>query len=390
MNKYKLGFSIALTILCSLLTAFPHIYAQAPVSATQNSMGGIYSGGAYIWSNNPLNAWTNPAKLGFYRGISNGYFYNDHDEFELYRKRNASMMAVGWNGIGVLLPTMNTAGKFGYTIDYGEWTFHNYYDDEEYGKGTCYQTIQQYGLGINVMELFRDGDPWSAINNRFLDFSLGLTVSHYRTNADYDFDYEEEDHYYGLSRDISEYFYNGGLIAKISTFALSDLPYRLDVSLGASWLNMTEVDGIWWDSPFLDDDKQMFTNGLIYSGSAYGAILPFKRPYSFFGHTIHELFSMAYTYDYFDYEFDGHDDDMQSWGMEYGLLNTFYVRHGQNNFNPVSWYSVGEGVGFGLKLRYHDLVEYEWNYAETDYSTTKDYCWDMMMNVNLWKIITGE
>ncbi len=387
MKMNKLGISIAMTILCSILMAFPHTIAQAPVSATQSSMGFMYSGGAYIWSNNPLNAWTNPAKLGFQQGISNGYFFDDYDTFSKVKK-DASMMAIGWNGIGILLPTVNTSGKFGHTIDYGEWSFNNYSDGTYLGTGNCYHTIQQYALGVNFMELMRDGDPWDKINRGMFDLSLGVAVTHYLTNATYNFDPEEEGYTSSTSNDVDEYFYNAGMIAKFSTFANSDLPYRLDFSLGTTWLNITEVDAFIWDYEYIDDDdKKMFSNGLLYSGSAYGAILPFNKPYSFFDHTINELLSVAYTYDYFDNEFGSHDNDVQSWGLEYGLLNTFYIRHGQYNFNPVKWGYTNDCFGLGLKLRYRDLIEYEWNYAETEYLTDMSRCWDMMLNVNLMKII---
>ncbi|HHE38844.1 MAG TPA: hypothetical protein ENL20_09770, partial [Candidatus Cloacimonetes bacterium] len=43
-------------------------------SATDVAFGN-YSGCANIWNQNPLDVWSNPAKLGYFTGFSFGYSY---------------------------------------------------------------------------------------------------------------------------------------------------------------------------------------------------------------------------------------------------------------------------------------------------------------------------
>ncbi len=47
-------------------------FTQINPSAT-NVAFGIQSGTAYIWGNNPLNSWSNPALLAYNQGLSWGW-----------------------------------------------------------------------------------------------------------------------------------------------------------------------------------------------------------------------------------------------------------------------------------------------------------------------------
>ncbi len=71
-------------------------------------------------------------------------------------------------------------------------------------------------------------------------------------------------------------------------------------------------------------------------------------------------------------------------------MNIFFVRFGESSHlsqskTPRDKFST---FGVGVNLQYEDLVQYEWNYAEYNPGYSKVRNWDMMLHVNIWKLMT--
>jgi len=112
-------------------------FTQINPSAT-NVAFGIQSGTAYIWGNNPLNSWSNPALLAYNQGLSWGWSRDPWFEDVIKGMYiNSSYLSYVNQDFGILIPMINANGKFGTTIDYGEqeaydpngnnfYTFHSH------------------------------------------------------------------------------------------------------------------------------------------------------------------------------------------------------------------------------------------------------------------------
>ena len=118
-NKANLAKTIIVLLLLIFISSssyalseFTCVFTLINPSAT-NVAFGLNSGTANIWDRNPLGVWSNPAKLGYYKGFAYG---NSHDPwFDNVIKgiyHNSSYLTFGWNGIGILLPLINNSNKF--------------------------------------------------------------------------------------------------------------------------------------------------------------------------------------------------------------------------------------------------------------------------------------
>ena len=126
----KLSVLLSLLILLLVVTKvqgiknYTSIFTMITQSSTDNALGEI--GTANIYNLSPLGVWSNPAKLGYHKGVSFGYsIISWFDEIKVspYTYLNASymsFMSFGWNGIGIMVPLINGADELGYTLEYDE------------------------------------------------------------------------------------------------------------------------------------------------------------------------------------------------------------------------------------------------------------------------------
>ena len=138
--KFKLFLLVIVLVFTGHLTAgseFTGIFTIINPSATTIAFGN-QSGTAYIWGNNPLNSWSNPALLAYNDGLSWGW---SHDQWfesvisDMYF--NSSYLSYANQNYSILVPMLNASGKLGTTFDYGKQeaydvhgnlidTFHSY------------------------------------------------------------------------------------------------------------------------------------------------------------------------------------------------------------------------------------------------------------------------
>ena len=363
------------SVFVLLLTAgglfgdYPAYDLNNPVSSTQIAMGGEHACGAYIWSRNPMNAWQNPAVLGYQNGFSLGYFMNDGADF---CDESASAVAFGWNGIGILLPSINASGKFGHTWDYGDFTL---WSEEEgrVGKSEVYDTCQQYAIGVNLIELLDAENVFAMPHRRMFDLSLGLSALQYNmdVNHHYNSGYTGEK---SQATGVCKNMLNAGVIARFSPFAGGDKPVFLDFTLGGKWENIGKENDVCY--------------GALYSNAIrFGLNNKFLKN-SALKNFVESLVSLTLTNDYYLFEVPN-DEDLFINAYEFGLFDTFFIRRG-SYYEVLHTDEKKSANGFGLKFHYRDWVYCEWNWAESDFGWVYEYdCWDMMVNVNLWKIVFG-
>ena len=143
-------------------------------SVPSAGMGGATA--AAFWTD--LNEWSNPALLGYQRGIRYSYSrfqlvpgLADNVHFTAHR------LAIGTGGVGISIVGKPVEGLGGMELDYGT-TFA--LDDE--GNITtfhAFEEVRQFGIGVNVLELLENiaGPGGSEVSrlSRHLDVSLGHT-----------------------------------------------------------------------------------------------------------------------------------------------------------------------------------------------------------------------
>lgn len=120
MKNYILIIVIVLIMVMGTLNAntdFVGTFTIKNPSSTIISLG-YESGAAYIWNNNPLNSWSNPALLAYCKGlswVSSGelYYSMDHKNPDMY----SSYISYANDYFTFLVPMVNASYKFGTTFN---------------------------------------------------------------------------------------------------------------------------------------------------------------------------------------------------------------------------------------------------------------------------------
>ncbi len=332
------------------------------VSASTMGRGSYIAGGAHVWSQNPLEYWDNPAKLGYARGMA--YGNNVHDQKDFYHRR-AACISLGWRGIGILLPTLNDYGRFGHSFDYSNDFIH---EDE-------YERSEHYGIGVNLFEAFIGN---SSRRNRFVpEISFGMTWQRFM------YDWGE----YAKSQEQSTV--NLGLLALVKPVNIQD--FSLEIAAGLNWYNIGKETIEYEHAMFDFTVEEQLMYGLKYSFAAKGTYCPEWMLDSIGRGLFNELVSVAITADYMDYGFSNNDQDYYSEGIELCVLDCLYYRLGNmealgEDEDDSNWPTYG----FGVKLDYRDYVELQWNWAENETGIWIINSYDLMLRVNIMKLITGR
>ncbi len=159
------------------------IFNEINPSATNTALGKI-GGGANIWNQNPLDVWSNPAKLGYFKGVSVGYLHNSwYGEVfdDIYF--NSSYLTVGWKGLGLMIPMINNQLKFGTSFEYGSQDMFD--ENANYlGSINSWESSSGFALGINLYEFygaFNSNETFSQLQ-AYSDFSIGYNYNFIRSN----------------------------------------------------------------------------------------------------------------------------------------------------------------------------------------------------------------
>ncbi len=354
-NKANLAKTIIVLLLLIFISSssyalseFTCIFTLINPSAT-NVAFGLESGTANIWDRNPLGVWSNPAKLGYYKGFAYG---NSHDPwFDNVIKgiyHNSSYLTFGWNGIGILLPFVNYSNKLGTTLDYGKIaTF------DQHGNLVIfnfYETCSQVAFGINCIEFADNFFKFNPkINNlqKYFEISLGYSLDYIK--ADLGFEKGEK-----FSQNI-------GAILKVAPQHIDNENIRIDITSGINIVNIFKSDMTFkYDNG--DKEKQPLPYGNrtgIAGKLSFINIKGLADEYPLLFDISKYLFSIYASYDNAKY-----GDNPSTWGkgIEFTLLDIFSWRFGE--YNDIDGHMVGDCHGYGINLNYKDVVSFQYNYVE--------------------------
>ncbi|MCF7815338.1 MAG: hypothetical protein K9N09_12195 [Candidatus Cloacimonetes bacterium] len=348
----------------SSINEFACIYTLINTSAKGVAFGNK-SGAADIWDTSPLGVWSNPAKLGYHKGLAYGYSdtpWLKNVFSDIYIK--SKYVSIGWNGLGILLPISNDRDRLGTFMSYGEQT-------------------QTDSLG-NVIGTFEswDADTKFAIGMNSLEFVFNLLKSDLLNKinkfGELSFGYSYDDLYSKLgpmgtgSFEPMEYsigessFSSYGFIGRISPFnetnALGGF-CTLDV-VGSinninpakskiTYINVSQADYLPWGIRTAVSGKIVISKKLIPDFKIHPIIDFFST----------NLISFYYSYD--DQQIGKESpDNPGEWGKGYEIIffDLFSLRKGY--YSDITGEVKGDTSGYGFNLRFNDIIQFQYNYAE--------------------------
>lgn len=373
------------------ISNFAGIFTLLNPSSTDVTFGRD-SGTANIWNTSPLGTWSNPAKLGYHNNFAFGYsrdpyLENIFDDIVI----TSSYLSYGWNGLGILLPTLSTKKRFGTVMSYGKQEVtdtQGNHVDTYYPYDAC----SRIAVGINSIEFlnnFIESDHLQKIQS-YGDISIGFNIDFIHSMLGVE---ESGDLPRGL-KEADSYSTGIGFISRFSPFNDNNLLlnyFKTDITLGIYFLNpgKTEIE--------YDDDTDPLPYGTrsAFSGkfSIDLSILPDLYEEMLLNLT-DDLFSVYYSQDKVQYGEKEEYFNPGTWGegIEYTFLNIFSIRKGYY----IDRVSEEEGSieGYGLNLDYKGLVQLQYNKAvfdlsyfageqeQTDYLLRFDF-------IKLYKLIKG-
>jgi len=371
--KYRLLLLIILLVSAGYLTAGSHftgVFTEINPSATTIAFGN-QAGTAYIWGNNPLNSWSNPALLAYNNGLSWGWSRDPWFEkvvSGLYI--NSSYISFANQDYGILIPMINASGKFGTTCDYGD---QKVYDSWGHLLGTynSYETCSRFAI---AKKLFHLNLLHNTGNSDSFTLSGGYDFRYITSNLQLFFADS-------LDRDIIHGTMHGlGLLGHFihhQRFPSPGSSLTFEVTSGYYQMNIfkNEIPYESGDEPLPYGNRFGLTGKISYH---FGNSI--SLPLSF----LQENISFCYVYD--TQKFGDWENEWGS-GYEFGFFNTLFLRWGE--FHDVQGHIEGSTSGIGVKFNINNLVYFEYNYAsfpggELQATQRKE---DLMISVDLMKVL---
>jgi len=372
--KYKLFLLVILLILTAHNDADAEDYVGLFTTfnpSAETIAFGNQSGTAYIWGNNPLNSWSNPALLAYNNGLSWGWSRDPWLEdivSSIYL--NSSYLSYANNDLGILLPIINASAKFGTTIDYGE---EKAYDAQGYLVDTfhSYETCSRFAV---AKKLFHLNFLHNSGNSDLFTLSGGYDFRYITSNlplfvAD------------SLDRDIVHGTMHGigflGHFTHDHWINNSKSLLKIELASGIYLMNLfkNEMHYKSGDYPLPYGTRLGFTGKVSYY---FGTNSNISMPVSFLQSNV----SLCLLYDTAKYA-----DNPSTWGQgyEFGLFETIFLRWGKHHDQSGQERNT---FGLGVKLNCSG-VHFEYNYAtfsigSLDTTERKD---DLMISVDLKKVL---
>ncbi len=371
--KYKIFLFAFLFVLTGHLTAsseFTGVFTQINPSATTRAFGNE-SGTAYIWGNNPLNSWSNPALLAYNDGLSWGW---SHDPwFEdvidgIYI--NSSYISYANRNIGLLIPMFNASGNLGTTCDYG---MQEAYDANGHlvSKFHSYEICSRFAAGKKLLNV--NFTPGKSQNSNSFSLSAGYDFRNIISKIKW----TPED----TSNTAKGTMHGVGLLGHFThDHHLSSLKslLRIEFTSGLYLVNafknkMSYASG---DYPLPYGSRVGFTGKVSYD---FGVNSNISMPVSFLQSNV----SLCFVYDKAKY-----GDNSSTWGQgfEFGLFDMLFLRWGE--YHDEQGHIEGNTSGICIKLNFNNVVNFEYNYAmfpggELQAEQRKN---DLMVSVDLMKV----
>lgn len=365
---------------------FPKIYACNFTLINPSTTGkalGITGGGADIWNQNPLDVWSNPAKLGYYEGLSMGYSHDDYlenDYDDIYFDN--SYLTLGWKGIGLMVPMLNHNLQFGSTFDYGMQDVYN--EDAVYiGQDDTWESSSGFALGVNLLEFYgalQNQEEFNLLRS-YTDLSIGYNYNFITSKYA---GYQEVE----LSSIKMKAHTDGlGIIFRLSPLNESNNTnfgyINTDLVVSKYYRNLSKTN-MHFHENYVPLYYSRETSAAIKLGIGVESIEGIAGSglvtgLSFF---CKDLLSVKYNV--------GNSHVVEEYwasgdGIELTLLDLISFRWGsyENRKDEID----GKTSGFGMNFRYYDFVQFQYNYAEYPGSNLQDVMEvsDFMLKINLLK-----
>ncbi|MCD4651375.1 MAG: hypothetical protein K8S56_06270 [Candidatus Cloacimonetes bacterium] len=390
--RQKLFFcSVIMFVMFNLmaLNEFEVIFITINPSATSVSFGN-QSGTADIWNRNPLDVWSNPAKLGYHKGISFGYsndkWFDDVPGIDDITIKS-SYVSYGWNGIGIMVPMMNSFVNFGTTLDYGEQEQTNE-NGEDLGTFNSFESCSEFAVGINILEFIEYKnkgnlpDDLSAFRG-IAELSLGYNYSYIYSDLEPTYIVESHKTNYQIGK---SHFHGFGMIQSFSPLYGSDIKQiKLGFTVGVYWLNYTRTN-ISHIKARLADPVPYGTRTAI-SGKVSVDMAEYLKIMNLNSDTIESITSFSKKlfsfYASYDREKLGNNAHDFGYGYEVAFFDIISLRQGK--YTDKDGRIEGNTKGYGINLRYKDIVHLQYNYVEFpggELQAVQDKS-DFMINLNL-------
>lgn len=350
-------------------------------SGINRAMGGGVTGVVNIWHNNPLTVYTNPAVSAFHEGFAYGYSKEDSGHTIGIRDifYNSSMLTYGYEGMAIMLPGYNASERFGITLDSGMLQIVDS-SGQTVGEFHDYDHATTFGIALNAFETYRkiamSDHTWLkyvdlAIGANYIDVhsqlatAIGFTDTGNNTN-------ERSLNIGGISR--LNYCYDRTLAFE-AVYGLSHFNVEANE---AQFVDQEEADPIW------SHRNQGYALGVSLKGEKLAAAF-IPEQFRFFDNFL----TFRYLNATLDPLYDTNERITGS-GIEFGFLDTFFIRNGQ--YDDDAGHINGKTSGYGINLHYRNLLGFSYNYAEVPggeiFQTrkTKDYSVNIDF-INLFQVL---
>ena len=356
------------------------------ISATHQAMGMEGSGVADVWNSDPLMSFHNPALAAYQPGFSYSVIKYDIPWRDVITMNHEAAAAViGYNGIALILPAPALNGTWGNYFDCGEY---GYIDaNNEVVTYHPYDAYRSYGLAINPLETYRAySASYSPLLNHF-DLAVGFNYLDIESVNVKNMNNEAKG---------ETGMYNVGLAAKLQQTFYQYV--NAEASFGLARSNLGD-DNIKYHEDLPEDPITQYTN------IGYGVNLSLSS----------DLMKLPVVSDRLKYDnlasfkvLRGKSDlkgergtEYKSTGIEFGLLDTIYLRQGKQE-EEYYYYSVsneGESIlvkehntydtsGWGIKLNILNGLSLKYNSASFpwgDFGIKDSY--DLGINIDFMKMM---
>ncbi len=339
---------LTLLLLCCLplmaLTDFDLGFLSAEPSAINLAMGGKAVSCVNIWHNSPLTSYSNPAMAAYHTGISYGLGKRELRQGEdLGMDYYASLVNINLGDISLTLPSYKLGDMSGLQIDYQPVS---HYDSEGnlMFQYKLYEEAGVYGLAFDALDVVQSGlipdciyDNMSvAVGVNYLDISSHIIASPERYN----------------SRNVDSYDF--GTAVRYSYDWSDATEFEL---VGAYSRNNVFDSNITIVGPYKTSIWEGESKGIAVAmhGKAEAILKRITAPERMF-------FDNLYSIRFMNSALSEREGDSRGWGVEVGLMDTFFFRKGR--YFGYEDGPRGESVGYGINLHFRDSISLSWNYAK--------------------------
>ena len=339
-------------------------------SASHHAMGREGSGVADVWNSDPLMCFNNPALAAYQPGFSYSVIKCDIPKLllplgiEVASTYDAAAAVIGYKGMALILPAPAQNGEWGNYFDTGN---EDVFDNNGYIIGTLHKfdAYRSYGLAINPLETYRAYKAsYSPLLNHF-DLAVGLS-------------YTDIDTYAGPYLGKNE-IYNLGLAAKARHTFIEYV--NAEASFGLSRHNVGNKKADYYERQEKSGPITRYMNtgfGLHLSLSSELIRIPVVSDFL----KNDNLVSVKYLNGHLDFL---DDDEIDASGIEFGLMDTIFLRQGSSDGN---FSSSGDTSGWGLNLNIMDYASLRYNSASVFWDGPGDLdSYDLGINIDFMKMM---